>query len=88
MWPHSRTHNELLTVRTVQDRLTVVREAGGQQVGVRAAALLRQVDGHPDVLHPPLHLWRTAGRKQSKMSQRLDLKFLADKTLMSEQVAE
>ncbi len=54
------------TVHTAGGRLTVVREAGGQQVSARAAALLRQVNGHPDVLHPPLHLRRTAGRRQRR----------------------
>ena len=40
--------------------LTVVGEAGGEQVVTGAGALLGEVDGHPDVLHPALHLRRTA----------------------------
>lgn len=47
-------------------RLTVVREAGGQQVSVWAAALLGQVDGHPYVLHPPLHLCCAAGSDRGR----------------------
>lgn len=43
--------------------LTVLWKAGGEQVGVGAAALLREVDGHPDVLHPALHLCCTAAHR-------------------------
>lgn len=50
-------------------RLTVVRKAGGQQVRVRADALLGQVNGHPNVLHPPLHLWCTAAQGQRRRKE-------------------
>jgi len=36
--------------------LTVVSRTGGEQVSIWAAALFCQVNGHPDVLQPPLHL--------------------------------
>lgn len=52
------------------NRLTKVRGAGGEQASARAAALLRQVDRHPDVLHPALHLWGTAVEREMKKKKK------------------